>query len=98
VSTATPTPNADAQDTYTLSALAVGATFALPTGTPTDGQKMMLRIYDNGVQQTLAWNANYKVVGVTLPTTTTVGKYTYVGIVYNGVEGVWNVLAVGVES
>lgn len=97
-SNATPTPNADTTDMYALTALAAGATFASPSGTPTSGQRMMIRIKDNGTARTLAWNAIYRAIGVTLPTTTVISKTMYVGIVYNGADTRWDVLAVGQEA
>lgn len=79
-STATPTPNCDLIDQYDLTALAVGATFAVPAGSPINGQVLKFRIKDNGVARTLAWNATYT---GTLPATTTPGTTLYVGFVYN---------------
>jgi hypothetical protein len=81
---------------YVISALAVTATFGAPTGTPVNGQKLILRIYDNGTQRTLNWNAIYNTAGVTLPTTTTVGKYTYVGLLYNSTSVKWTAVAVNI--
>ncbi len=91
---ATPTPNADTDDEYTVTALAQSATFGAPTGTPTDGQGLIIRILDNGTARTLAWNAIYTAIGVTLPTTTTLSKYTYVGCIYNSTSTKWDVIAV----
>jgi len=97
-STSSPTPNADTTDTYVLSALAANATFGAPTGTPIDGQKLMLRIKDNGTSRTLGWNSVYAAVGVTLPTATVAGKYTYVGLVYNSQNSKWDCIATVTQS
>jgi Collagen triple helix repeat (20 copies) len=94
-SSSTPTPNSNITDIYTVTALAVGATFGAPTGSPTDGQNMLIRIKDSGSPQSLAWNAVYVPIGVVLPTTTVSGKYLYVGIVYNSQASTWDVLATG---
>ena len=96
-STATPTPNCDACDQYDLTALAAGATFAFPAGTPVNGQKLIIRILDNGGAQTLAWNSGaggYISRGATLPTTTVISKYLYVGLIYNSTAGKWDCVAV----
>ncbi len=90
----TPTPalgTTGANYQYELSALAGSVTFGAPTGTFNDGQKLMIRVYDNGTAQTLAWNAAY-VAGITatLPTTTRVGKYLYVGFIYNSAASEWD--------
>lgn len=100
-STATPTPNCDLIDQYDLTALAVGATFAIPAGTPINGQKLIIRILDNGTAQALSWNSGaggYASRGATLPTTTVLGKYMYVGLIYNSVASRWDCIAVVTEA
>lgn len=93
-SSATPTPNADTTDEYTVTALAAGATFGAPTGTPTEGQKLIIRIKDNGGAQTLAWNAIYRASSdLALPTTTVISKTLYCGFVYNATDSKWDLLA-----
>ena len=90
---ATITPTADLSDVYTVTALAAAATIAAPSGTPTNGQRLLLRIKDNGTARALTWNANYRVIGVTLPTTTVANKTIYVGCIYNSADSVWDVVA-----
>lgn len=97
-SSATPTPNADTDDTYTVTALAAGATFGAPTGTPTNGQKLLIRIKDNATARTLAWNAIYRAIGITLPVTTVISKTLYVGFVYNSADSKWDGIAVAQEA
>ncbi len=97
-SSATPTPNADTDDQYQLTALAATAAFAAPTGTPTDGQPLIIRIKDNGTARALSWNAIYRAVGVTLPTTTVLSKTMYIGMRYNAADTKYDVLAVSVEA
>lgn len=92
-SAATITPTADLSDMYTVTALAVGAAIAAPSGTPTDGQRLLIRIKDNGTARALTWNAIYRVIGVTLPTTTVATKTLYVGCIYNSADSVWDVVA-----
>lgn len=92
------TPNGDTTDQYEVTALAVGATINAPSGTPNDGQRLIIRIDDNGSAQTLGWNAIYRVVGTTLPTTTVAGKTLYVGCVYNTNKTKWDVVAVSQEA
>lgn len=97
-SSSTPTPNADNEEIYILTALAAAATFGSPTGTPTQGQRLLIRIKDNGTARTLGWNAIYRAVGVTLPTTTVISKTLYVGCVYNSTDTKWDVIAVAQEA
>lgn len=90
-SSSTPTPDADANDQYNVTALATGATFGAPTGTPTDGQKLIIRIKDNGGAQTLAWNSIYRFSSdMAAPTTTVVSKTFYLGFIYNAADSKWD--------
>ena len=93
-SSATPTPDADTTDLYAVTALATGATLGAPTGTPIHGQKLTIRILDNGSAQTLAYNAIYRAFGTALPTTTTISKTLYLGCIYNSADATWDVVAV----
>ena len=98
-SSATPTPDADAQDIYALTALATNPTFGAPTGSPTNGQRLIIRIKDNGTLRTLAWNAIYSDGGVTRPTTTVASKILHIGFMYNTDNSLnkWQALAVANE-
>jgi len=98
---AAPTPNADTTDLYYLSALSDGATFGAPTGAPTEGQKLIVRILDAGVAKNLAWNAGaggYIARGIALPTTTVISKYLYVGLIYNAIANKWDCIATSQET
>jgi hypothetical protein len=99
VSTATPTPTGTAKrNFYTLTALATNATFGVPSGTPANGNLVLVRYKDNGTARTLAFNAIYRAIGVTLPTTTIIGKTGYFMGVYNSVDSKFDVISVGVEA
>lgn len=99
VDSTTPTPNAGAGDDFDfhITALANNATFGAPSGTPADGQVMIIRVKDDGTPRTLAFNAIYRPIGVTLPTLTVAGKTLYIGCKYNTADTKWDVLAVGQE-
>lgn len=98
-SSATPAPTGGSLRNYfTVTALAAGATFSAPSGTPVDGNILTIRIKDNGTARTLAWNAIYRAIGVTLPTTTVLSKTLYLGCRYNGADSKWDVLAVAQEA
>lgn len=83
---------------YFVTALAENCTVQTPTGTPVDGQPLLLRIKDNGTARTLAWAAIYRAIGLTLPGTTVIGKMLYVSMVYNSAATKWDVLAVAREA
>ena len=92
---ATPTPAADDVDMYTVTALAQAATFGAPTGTPVNGQKLIIRILDNGTARALAWNAIYRAgTDIALPTTTVLSKTLYCGFIYNSAATKWDLVAV----
>lgn len=92
-SSATPTPNADTDDVYTVTALAANATFGVPTGAPTDGQLLTIRIKDNATSRTLAWNSIYRQgTDFVLPTSTTISKTLYVQFIYNFADTKWDAL------
>lgn len=97
-SSGTPTPNADTTDEYILTALAAAATFGAPSGTPKQGQKLIIRIKDNGTPRALGWNAAYRALGVALPTTTVTSKTLYVGFVYNETDAKWDCVAKSQEA
>jgi hypothetical protein len=91
------TPTANTVDQYNVTALAVPATIAIPSGTPVDGQKLVIRIEDDGTARALTWTTSaggYRVIGSTLPTTTVATKNLYVGCIYNSLESFWDVVAV----
>jgi len=96
-SNATVTPDST-KDMYIVTALATGTTVAAPSGSPVDGQVLLLRVLDNGTPRTIAWNATYRVIGATLPTTTVANKTIYVGLKYNDADTKWDVLAVAEEE
>jgi len=100
-STATITPTIDTLDQYSVTALAVAASIAIPTGTPLDGQRLTIRIKDNGTPQTLTWittSGGYRAIGTTLLTTTVATKIVYIGCVYNLNDLYWDVVSVAQQA
>jgi hypothetical protein len=95
------TPTSDTTNQYTITALGAAATFAIPSGTPIDGQKLTIRIKDNGTARALTWTTSaggYRIIGTTLPTTTVISKTVYVGCVYNSADSFWDVVAVAQQA
>lgn len=91
---ATPTPNADTDDVYTVTALAQAATFGAPSGTPTNGQGLIIRILDNGTARALSFNAIYRFsTDLPAPTTTVLSKTLYMGFIYNSAATKWDCVA-----
>jgi hypothetical protein len=84
-------------DQYNVTALAVGTNIDPPTGVPADGQRMVLRILDNGNAQVISWtttSTGWRPIGLVLPTTTIASNYLYVGAVYNSANSFWDVVAI----
>lgn len=90
------TINADTTDLATQANTQATGTLTInaPTGTPVNGQKLMLRLQSTNVQ-TFSWNAIF--AGSTdqaLPTASSgTSKYDYVGFVYNSTASKWQLIA-----
>lgn len=92
-SSATPTPSADDHDIYKVTAAAVNMTVGAPTGTPTDGQMLLMRFKDNGTARTIAWNAVFRGIGGALPNTTVISKWLYALFIWNSDDSLWDMLS-----
>jgi hypothetical protein len=93
--------NSNSFDQQSFSALANDLTINADAGTPTDGQKTILRFKDNGTARALTWTTgtskSFRAIGVILPTVTVANKTIYVGCVYNIADSRWDVVAVAEE-
>ena len=96
-SSATVTP-LSTNDLVIITAQAVGLTLANPTGTFTEGQALMIRIKDNATARTIAFDTNYRAIGVTLPTTTVISKTLYLGIIYNSTDSKWDIIGYNIQA
>jgi hypothetical protein len=94
--------NSDSYDQYVATAQAEALTINADSGTPVDGQKMIFRFKDNGTARALTWTTgsskSFRAVGITLPTTTTINKTTYVGCIYNSADSRWDAVATVTEA
>ena len=97
-STATLTVDTDVSDFATITAQAEGLTIAAPTGSPVEGQKLIIRLKDDGSARAITFNAIFRALGVTLPTTTVASKTTYLGLVYNSTDTKWDIVATKTEA
>lgn len=98
-SSASPAPNTDTTDIFILSAISdATVTFGAPSGTPNEGQRLLIRLKDNGTARVLDFtNAAYRAVGTVKPTTTVISKLLYIGLIYNA-DGKWDMVSVAQES
>lgn len=99
-SSGTPTINTDNCDAHSITALAVAITEMTTnlTGTPTNFQKLTIRILDNGTGRAIAWGTGYEDNGVALPTTTVAGKLLTVGFIYDTANSKFGCVAVANET
>lgn len=68
------------------------------TGTPINGQKLIIRFKDNATARAITWGASYASRGATLPLTTVLSKYLYVGLIYNSTATVWDCVCTAQEA
>lgn len=91
------TPTADTADINThINTQVVGALTANnPSGSPVDGQKLILRIKSTNTQ-TYTWGSGYRFSASngTLTVTSGDGLTDYVGLMYNAAASKWDVLSI----
>lgn len=85
-------------DLVIITAQAAALTLANPTGAFTQGQKLIYRIKDDGTARAISYGNKFRVIGITLPTTTVVNKTTYIGVIYNATDDKFDALATGTEA
>ena len=90
------TINADTTDIATQANTQTAGTLTVnaPTGTPVNGQKLVLRLQSTNVQ-TFSWNAIFTgSTDLVLPTASSgSSKYDYLGFIYNSTAAKWQLLA-----
>jgi hypothetical protein len=90
------TINADTTDIATQANTQSAGTLTVnaPTGTPFNGQKLILRLLSSNVQ-TFSWNSVFQgSTDVTLPTASSgSSKYDYMGFIYNSTATKWQLVA-----
>ena len=95
VSSATPTINTDNVDAHSITAIATAITSMTTnlSGTPTDFQKLAIRVKDDGTARAITWGASFEAKGVALPTTTVISKVLTVLFIYDTVTSKWGCVA-----
>ncbi|MBS0218071.1 MAG: hypothetical protein JSR63_07775 [Proteobacteria bacterium] len=96
-SASTITPNTT-DDIVAVSALAVGATIANPSGTAAAGQGFVISILDNGTARALTWGSNYVGMGAAPIATTTAGKLVDIPVRYSAILSKWVVYPASVQQ
>jgi len=97
---ATITPAGDSDDCVDITAIAQAFTIANPSGTPTNFQKLIIRIKDNGTARAITWGNGYAAGGVALPGTTVLSKILNLGFIYNTANSLnkWQLVASSQEA
>lgn len=90
--------DSDSYDCYTITGLMDDTTISI-TGSPTNFQKLLVRIKDNGISRTITWNpANINNQGSTPVTATTTSKTHTIGFIYNAETSMWGCIFSAVEA
>lgn len=94
-SASTITPNIDQYDLVVVSALAENLTIANPSPITTlvEGQRLVIRVKDDGTSMDLSFGNKYRGLAAVLPAETTVDKTMYMGFIYNSTDDKWDLLA-----
>ena len=93
------TPEIATYDNFEITALAGAITINNhATSTPAAGEKMIIRLKDNGVARGISFGTYYRAMGNTLPTTTVVSKTLYMGFIWNAADTKWDLVALALEN
>lgn len=89
-------------DQFVITAQSAALNVNADSGSPSDGQKSIFRIKDNGSAYAITWNTastnGFRAIGITLPTTTVATKTVYVGCIYNSNAARWDAVATAQEA
>ena len=99
-SAATVTPNADEDDLVSVSAQAASLVLDNPSPayTVVQGQKLIVRIKDDGTGRAVTYGSQYRAIQSSLPATTTASKILYLGFIYNATDTKWDLVANAQEA
>ena len=90
--------NIDNCDLFIVTAQAGALLFNSPGGTLAQGEKLIIRIKDDGTARALTWNAVFRAMGTALPSTTVLSKTLYLGFFYNSTDTKWDLVASAQEA
>lgn len=90
---ATPSINTDSTDVASITGLAQAITSVSVSGTPVDGDLLMVRITDNGSARAISWGSSFEASTVALPTTTVASTMLVIGFMWNTATSKWRCIA-----
>lgn len=79
------------ENEYYLTALTSAATFQTPSGTPANGNTLLLRVY-SAATQVITFTTGYRAL-IPLPLNNPAGKTTYYGCIYNSADTKWDIVS-----
>jgi hypothetical protein len=93
---ATPAINTDNTDVASITGLAQAITSMTSslTGSPVDGDMLIVRITDNGTARAITWGSSFEASTVALPTTTVLSVMIMTGFMWNTATTKWRCIAV----
>ena len=92
------TPLANTSEQFNILGITGDITIDAPAGTPSDGQKLIIRIKDAGTSVNISWNVIYRTIVTSLPTSTVPNKTAYIGFIYNTADTDWDAVAISLEN
>lgn len=87
------TIDARTYDMIVITAQDAGITFANPTGSPSEGKRLLVRIKDDSTPRAIAFGSEFRATTIALPTTTTASKWLYMGFMRNDTDSKWDLVA-----
>lgn len=92
---AAPAINTDNMDVASITGLAQAITSMTTnlTGTPVDGDMLIIRLTDNGTARAITWGASFEASTIALPTTTVLSTLLLVGFAWNTATSKWRCVA-----
>jgi hypothetical protein len=72
-------------------------TLSAPSGDWEDGQDFVISIVDDSTSRAITVGADYRQIGVTVPSNTTSSKTIYIGMIYNSAISKFDIIGVSEE-
>lgn len=85
-------------DLIVRTAQAAAITINNPTGSPADGEKIEIRLKDNGTGRAITFGSEYRALGIALPTTTVASKTMLMSFTRNDADTKWDLAALNEEA
>jgi hypothetical protein len=85
-------------DQFEVTAQAGALKLNNPGGTAVGGQKLIVRIKDDGTARALTYDTQFRAMGTALPSTTVVNKTLYLGLIFNATDTKWDLVAAAQEA